>query len=111
MFYHAERELMTLVHGDDYFTSGMQQDLDSLEGELAAASEIQTQKIGIRDVCEHEGKVLNRIVRCTESGWELEADPRHAELIIEQLGVGSGRAAVTPGICLLYTSPSPRDRG
>ena len=28
----------------------------------------------------------------------LEADPRHAELIIEQLGVGELRSAATPGI-------------
>ena len=42
--------------------------------------------------------MLNRIVRCSEDGWSLEADPRHAELIIEQLGVGELRSAATPGI-------------
>ena len=30
--------------------------------------------------------------------WFLEADPRHAELRIEQLGVGEMRSAATPGI-------------
>ena len=37
VFHHADRELMILVHGDDYFSSGIQQDLDWLEGDLAAA--------------------------------------------------------------------------
>ena len=89
---------MTLVHGDDYFSSGLQANLDWLEGELAASYEIQTQKIGAGEGCVQEGKVLNRIVRYTDQGWQLEADPRHSELIIEQLGVDGGKAVVTPGI-------------
>ena len=28
----------------------------------------------------------------------MEADPRHAELIVEQLGAGTLRAAATPGV-------------
>ena len=42
--------------------------------------------------------MLNRIVRCDENGWSLEADPRHAELRIEHLGVGELRSAASPGI-------------
>ena len=76
----------------------MRKDLDWLEGELAASYEIQTQKIGAGEGCEREGKVLNRIVRYTDQGWQLEVDPRHAELIVEQLGVGSVKSVVTPGI-------------
>ena len=79
---------MTLVHGDDYVSSGMQGDLNWLEMELEKAYEIQTQKLGPYSGLDKEGKVLNRIVRCTSGGWELEADPRHAELVVEQLGVG-----------------------
>ena len=98
VFHHVERDIMTLVHGDDYFSSGLQANLDWLEGELAASYEIQTQKIGAGEGCVQEGKVLNRIVRYTDQGWQLEADPRHSELIIEQLGVDGGKAVVTPGI-------------
>ena len=46
----------------------------------------------------HEGKVLNMIVRYTDQGWQLEADPRHSELIIKQLGVGGGKSVKTPGM-------------
>ena len=98
VFYHAERHIMTLVHGDAYLSSGSKSDLGWLESKLAAAYEIKTQRIGAGDGCEREGKVLNRIVRYTEEGYELEADPRHAELIIEQLGVGGKRPVITPGI-------------
>ena len=45
-----------------------------------------------------EGKVLNRIIRNTTAGWEIEADPRHAELVVEQLGLTDEKGVVTPGI-------------
>ena len=32
------------------------------------------------------------------NGWEYGADPRHAELIIEQLGVSESRTLSTPGV-------------
>ena len=98
VFWHPTRNIMTLVHGDDYVSSGLQADLDWMESQLQASYEIQTQKLGLGAGCEQEGKVLNRIVRCDSNGWSLEADPRHAELVIEQLDVESTRAAATPGI-------------
>ena len=46
---------------------------------------------------EQEGQVLNRIIRCTDAGCEVEADPRHAELVVEQLGI-EDKGVNTPGI-------------
>ena len=86
------------MHGDDYVSSGCDDDLLWLEKELAKAYEIKTQKLGPREGWEQQGKVLNRIVSFTEDGWTVEADPRHAELIIEQLGVEGTRTVATPGV-------------
>ena len=44
-----------------------------------------------------EGQILNRIVRATPSGFELEADPRHAEFVFEQLSLTTIKGVVTPG--------------
>ena len=55
-----------------------------MEIQLQAAYEIQTQTLGLDAGCVSEEQVLDRIVRCNEDGWSLEADPRHAERIIEQ---------------------------
>ena len=96
VFWHPDRDIMTVVHGDDYVSSGRQTDLDWMEIQLQAAYEIQKLELDVG--CVSEGKVLNRIVRCNEDGWSLEADPRHAELIIEQVGVSEMRSAATPGI-------------
>ena len=98
VFVNVDRQIVTLVHGDDYVSSGPIDSLDWLEAQLAASYEIQTQKLGMQRGLERQGKVLNRVVTVDEVGWRLEADPRHAELIIEQLGVGDLREAATPGV-------------
>ena len=98
VFWHPTRNITTLVHGDDYVLSGLQADLEWMEVQLQASYEIQAQKLGLGVGCVQEGEVLNRILRCDSSGWSLEADPGHAELVIEQLDVGSTRTAATPGI-------------
>ena len=98
VFWHPDRQIRTIVHGDDYVSSGFDSDLIWLEGELAKAYEIKTQRLGLTEGWERQGKVLNRIVSCTDSGWTVEAVPRHAELIVEQLGVESARTVVSPGV-------------
>ena len=49
------------------------------------------------DVEQREGRILNRVVRWTEEGWEYEADQRHAEILVERLGMKEARAVATPG--------------
>ena len=91
-----------LVHGDDYCSAGSSSSLDWLQGVLEKRYEINSQRIGegldIKGVEKlNEGQVLNRVIRHTHDGYELEADLRHAELIIEQLELQSAKAVVTPG--------------
>ena len=45
-----------------------------------------------------EGKVLNRVICRTAEGWEMETDPRHAELVVEQLGLKDDKGIGTPGL-------------
>ena len=98
VFWHPTRHIKTLVHGDDYVSSKMKEYLIWLEERLSEAYEIQTQRLGNAEGWDKQGKVLNRIVTCEDNGWTIEADPRHAELIVEQLGVEAARAVVTPGV-------------
>ena len=51
---------------------------------------------GISD--DKEISLLNRIVRWIEAGIEYEPDPRHAEILIEQLGLSGAKPVSTPGI-------------
>ena len=95
---HAEKCITALVHGDDYVSAGPVGNQDWLEVQMSAAYAIQTHRLGMHSGWERQGKVLNRVVTYDNTGWRLEADPRHAELIIKHLGVGDLRAVATPGV-------------
>ena len=41
--------------------------------------------------------MLNRVVRWTPEGWEMEPDQRHVDLIIKELGLAEAKPASTPG--------------
>ena len=72
--------------------------MEWLETELMEAYEIKTQKVGMSIGYKNEGEGLNRVLRCSEDGWEMEADPRHAELVVEQLGLKDDNGHRHPGI-------------
>ena len=44
-----------------------------------------------------EGRVLNRIIRWTNEGWEIEPDQRHADIIVHELGLSESKPVSTPG--------------
>ena len=46
---------------------------------------------------------MNRIVRWTKDGYELEGDPRHAELMVEQLELGDVAPLSSPGVDCVET--------
>ena len=97
--------MWTLVHGDDYCSVGPSAGLDWLQTALQKRYEIKTQRIGVGNDMEgkpklNEGQVLNRVIRRTDQGFELEADLRHAELIIEQLGLDNCKEVSTAGVDL-----------
>ena len=44
-----------------------------------------------------EGRVLNRIIRRTDEGWEIEPDQRHADIIVHEMGLTESKPVATPG--------------
>ena len=50
--------------------------------------------------------MLNRIITFTGDGFELEADQRHSEMIVEQLGV-TGSGGITTAGCQSEEVESP----
>ena len=100
VFWHKARSLVCSVHGDDFTTAGGKSDLDWFEGELESKYELRKGgRIGPGEHDDKEGRVLNRIVRWTDSGLEYEADPRQVERLIESQGLDdSCKSTVTPGL-------------
>ena len=74
-----------------------------LQRVLEKQYKIKTQRIAAGKDLEgkdklHKGKVLNCVIRRTEDGYELEADLRHAELVVEQLGLEDAKPVTTAGV-------------
>ena len=44
-----------------------------------------------------EGRLLNCVIHCTQSGWEMEPDQRHVDLIIKYLDLDGANEVITPG--------------
>ena len=48
--------------------------------------------------CKCEVKIVNRTIRSTSDGCELEAGPKHAGLTVEQLQMSNANVVATPGV-------------
>ncbi len=96
-YYCKERDLKIMVHGDDVVTQGEVEDLKWLKKVLEERFEVKTAIIGSGEDEAREGRILNRIIRCTDDGWEYEADQRHAEFTIKSLNMPWCKPVCTPG--------------
>ena len=59
--------------------------------------DIKSQMIGPRESDKNSAQVLGRVVTIGAEGVQYEADPRHAEIIIEALGLEEAKTLSTPG--------------
>ena len=101
-FYHPQRRIRIVVHGDDFTALSTAAQLDWYEKELAKAFELKIKgRLGEREReregCDKEVRVLNRVLRVDATGVHYEADPRHAELLIKSLGYEESNGVFTPG--------------
>ena len=55
-------------------------------------------RLGTDEGDDHEGLVLNRVVRWTQRGLEYEADPRQAERLVDDLQLEGANSVTTPGV-------------
>ena len=96
-FYHPTRDISCTVHGGDFTSVGRESELRWLDARLQAKFEIKTDVLGPEDGHKKEVRVLNRILRWGAEGIEYEPDQRHAEQVIEALGLIEGKGVTTPG--------------
>ena len=93
---HAHRDLRTFVHGDDFVTEGRREDCDWFKKKLEGRFEIKTKMVGLRADEVREERILNRVIRVTGKGWEMEADQRHADIIIHRMNLKGANGVKTP---------------
>ena len=98
VFYHETRRIRTFVHGDDYVSTAMPSQLKWLKKGLEKRCQIKTQWLGLGHEHQQQVKILNRIVDWDNvKGIVFEADPRHTEIIVEQLKLQEAKPVITPG--------------
>jgi len=100
VFRHAERDVNIVVHGDDFTILGTVSDIYWVKNGLEEKYELKMRGVmgppGMPETTQ-EITILNRVTRWTGEGIEYEADPRHAEIIIKELGLSGGKTVSTPG--------------
>ena len=97
LFFHEAKNVAIMVHGDDFVAVGDPANLASTEAALREKYKIKTETLGSAEKDVKEVRILNKIVRVTDDGVELEADPRHAELVVRELGLEGCKPSKTPG--------------
>ena len=97
-FHHPERNISVVVHGDDVTAMGLDAGLDYYETELAKNFEFQIRgRLGEGGKGDDQLRIRNRIATITATGHTYEADPRHAHLLVESLGLTLANSVATPG--------------
>ena len=89
LYFHPEREIRVEVHSDDFTGLGAKGHLEWFASELGKHWTVETRGfLGPPGMPGTKQKIdiLNRLISWTERGIELEADPRHSELIIKEMG-------------------------
>ena len=97
LFHHSGRKMLCLVHGDDFVCVADADDLRWLKEQLSQRFEMKTTSMGLKEGESKEERILNRVIRVTSEGWEYEADQRHADLIIQEMGASKMSTLSHPG--------------
>ena len=87
-----------MVYGDDLVAVGKEEDLQDTEKTLKQRYKLKVETLGNEEKDLKEIRVLNKVIRISSAGLELEADPRHAELVVKALGLEGASVSKTPGI-------------
>ena len=92
VFKHATRKIWLTVHGDDFSLLGSDADLDWFENKLQEEFEVKIRgRLGPGEEDMQSIRVLSRIIEWNPNGLWYEADQRHADIIVKELGSKEGQ--------------------
>ena len=98
LFIHVERNLALMVHGDDFLSLGCDKDLDWFQEQIGSVYEFKhVGRIGPEEKDEKAMRVLNRVITWGSESIEVEADQRHAEIVVGMLGLEKAKGLGSPG--------------
>ena len=99
VFYHPERLVRLVVHGDDFTFLGNDENLQWCTEQMQLVYDIKIRgKLGPGPNDDKSIRILNRCLEWRRGCLAYEADPRHAEIAIKALGLEGSKPAATPGV-------------
>jgi len=121
VFFNKQTGVRCVVHGDDFTFTGGKKALMEVKFYMMGWWDIKLRGVlGGEKGDDTEATILGRKLRWTPSGIEYEADPKHAQLVIEEMGLGeSSRSVDSPiekcmpseeGDCELEKAPASKFR-
>ena len=84
VFLHKEKDIRTVVHGDDFTSEGDIVSLKWMQRGLEEKFALKTKIMGAHPDLLKELKILNRIVRWETEGITYRADDKHSATIVKE---------------------------
>ena len=97
LFSCASRDASVMVHGDDFVAVGPAAATAYVSKILGNKYKLKMETLGMGSEDVREVRILNKLIRINAEGVHLEADPRHAERVIREMGVEDGKSSPVPG--------------
>ena len=96
LFLHKEWGIKVLVHGDDFLCAGPRANVEWLRAKIKEKYETKDELMGPGANDVKKLTVLNREIRWTSEGIEIEGDHRHVTAIVRGLGIEDSRSLTIP---------------
>ena len=98
LFYHPGKDIRAVVYGDDFTLLGCEEHLNWFKAEIQLTWAIDFKaRLGPDANDQKSVRLLNRVVEWTPEGVNIEGDQRHAEIIVNQLGLQGAKPLSSPG--------------
>ena len=96
-FYDPKTDCKLVYHRDDIAIEGDREGVEELEAKIGKTfTLVRKALLGLEPGDDKHAMLLNRLIYIDEDGLHLEADPRHAQLIIASPGLHQTKGATTP---------------
>ena len=96
-FHHPKMDITCIVHGDDFTSCGPEWAIEWFKHKITNKCESKHDVLGPAAKHSRSTRVLNRVVEWTSDGVRYEADQRHADIVVDELGLNDSKPVSTPG--------------
>ena len=85
VYYNLEKDVIVVVHVDDFLFTGVGKALEELHVKLSKAFEIKQKTLSMED--NREVSYLSRILKVNSEGINIIGDPKHSDLLRKEWGI------------------------